>query len=88
MDYSLAFRAAVALLSHFCRACKRYHKQDARASESSAYNGESQTHPSRERGYNKPFTPCPAGNMGLTLPHAVIAESTPPKQKGEIFQSK
>ena len=53
-------------LSHFCRTCKRYHKQDARASESSAYNGESQTHPSRERGYNKPFTPCPAGNMGLT----------------------
>ena len=55
-----------AFLSHFCRTCKRYHKQDARASESSAYNGESQTHPSRERGHNKPFTPCPAGNMGLT----------------------
>jgi len=66
MDYSLAFCAVVALLSHFCRTCKRYHKQDARASESSAYNGESQTHPSRERGHNKPFTPCPAGNMGLT----------------------
>ena len=32
--------------------------------------------------------PCPAGYMGDTLPHAVIAESTPPKQKGEIFQSK
>ena len=66
MDYSLAFRAVVALLSHFCRTCKRYHKQDARASESSAHNGENQTHPSRERGHNKAFTPCPAGNMGLT----------------------
>ena len=66
MDYSLAFRAVVALLSHFCRTCKRYHKQDARASESSAQNGESQTHPSRERGHNKMFTPCPAGYMGLT----------------------
>lgn len=66
MDYFLVFRAVVALLSHFCRTCKRYNKQDTRASESSAHNGESQTHPSRERGYNKPFTPCPAGNMGLT----------------------
>ena len=29
MDYSIVFRAVVALLSHFCRTCKRYHKQDS-----------------------------------------------------------
>ena len=53
------------LLSHFCRTCKQYHKQDTRAGESSAHNGESQTHPSRERGHNKVFTPLPGGEYGL-----------------------
>ena len=78
-------RTSVALLSHFCRTCKRYHKQDARASESSAYNGESQTHPSRERGHNKAFTPCPAGNMGLTPTPCGHSREYPAQTKRQNF---
>lgn len=94
MDYSLAFRAVVALLSHFCRTCKRYHKQDARANEGSAsrikpasstHDGESQTHPNRERGYNKPFTPCPAGNMGLTPTPCGHSRECPAQTKRQNF---
>ena len=94
MDYSLAFRAVVALLSHFCRTCKRYHKQDARANEGSAsrikpasstHDGESQTHPNRERGYNKPFTPCPAGNMGLTPTPCGHSRECPAQTKRRNF---
>jgi hypothetical protein len=98
-------------LSHFCRTCKRYHKQDSsvvktvskdsqqrnqrfqrfytyrgklhyKAQQPSTYDEESQAHPSRERGHNKPFTPCPAGYMGDTLPHAVRVGITRTKQKG------
>lgn len=88
MDYSLAFRAVVALLSHFCRTCKRYHKQDARASESSAHNGESQIHPSRERGHNKLFTPCPAGNMGITPTPCGHSREYPAQTKRRNFPGK
>ena len=76
MDYSLAFRAVVALLSHFCRTCKRYHKQDARSNEGSAsrIKPASNTHtmgrarhtPAGNEGITNRSPPCPAGNMGLT----------------------
>lgn len=81
-------------LSHFCRTCKRYHKQDARANEGSAsrikpasstHDGGSQTHPNRERGYNKPFTPCPAGNMGLTPTPCGHSRECPAQTKRRNF---
>ena len=77
MDYSLAFCTVVALLSHFCRTCKRYHKQDAGASESSAYNGKSQTHPSRERGHNKLFTPARRHSVNQGVPTYRVYRATP-----------
>lgn len=99
MDYSLSFRAVVALLSHFCRTCKRYHKQDSSVVQTVSrdsqqrnqrfqrfytYRGNATVKHSSPagRGGARNRSPCPAGYMGDTLPHAVRVGIIRTKQKG------